>query len=198
MSDNQTTPVKEKPRKSNRKMIAAVTATALVVGGAFGVQAFADSNTFQHAKLMVSGKDDFQHVGWRRGHRENFSEMTEAEIEARVERMVKHVSIEIDATAEQEEKITALVTAVAGDLKPIRQQMRSAGEEIRELLLADSVDRIALERVRADAVAEADRISKDLINTAADVAEVLTPEQREVLDERIDEFRKMGKGWRRG
>ena len=201
MSDNQSTPNSSKPRKRNRITIGVVTVTALVVAGAFGVHAFADSRAYEHVRLMAGGKGDFggfHQVGWRRGHHQPLHEMTEAEIEARVERMVKHVSIEIDATPAQEEKIAALVTAIATDLKPIHGELRAAGEEIRDLLLADSVDRIALEKVRADTVAEADRISKDLINAAADVAEVLTPTQRKLLGERIDEFRAMGKGWRRG
>ena len=41
-------------------------------------------------------------------------------------------------------------------------------------------------------------ISKNLVGALADVAEVLSPEQRKVLDERIKEFRFMGRGWHRG
>ena len=124
--------------------------------------------------------------------------MSDAEIEAKIERMVKHVAIEIEATAEQQEKITTLVNMVAKDLKPVHEQMRAAGKEIHDLLMADTIDRTALEQLRADQLAEADRISKSLVNAVADVAEVLTAEQRNVLDERIKQFRFMGKGWHRG
>ena len=124
--------------------------------------------------------------------------LSEAEIEAKVERMVMHLAIEIDATAEQQEKITGLVTALASDLKPLGEQMRTTREEIRELLVADNIDRAALEEVRATGIAEAERISKNLVNAAADVAEILTAEQRELLDERLKDFRSRGGGRHRG
>ena len=124
--------------------------------------------------------------------------MSEAEIEAGIERMVKHVAIEIDATGEQQEKIIKLVTALAKDLQPLRDQMRAAGKEIHDLLLADTIDREALEKLRAERLAEAGRISQNLVNAVVEVAEVLSPEQRKLLDERIREFRSMRGRWHRG
>jgi len=170
----------------------------IAVGGVFGVQAFADSKTYSHMKLFASEKGNWHQASWRGGHRQRLADMSDAEIEAKVERIVKHVAIEIDATEEQQTKITALVTAVARDLKPIRAQMREAGQEMHRLLLSDTIDRAAFERIRAERLAEVDRISKNLVDAAADVAEVLTAEQRKVLDERIKEFRSMRKGWHRG
>ncbi len=87
---------------------------------------------------------------------------------------------------------------VAKDLKPVHDRMRAAGKEIHDLLLADTIDRTALESVRAGRLAEAERISKNLVGALADVAEVLSPEQRKVLDERIKHFRSMRRGWHRG
>lgn len=190
-------------QKGNRKIIAIVTGTALLVGGAFGVQAVADSKAYSHMKLAVS--DDggwsgggWHHAGWRGHGRMRLADMTEAEIEDRIERIVKHVAIEIDATEDQQKKITALVTAVAKDLKPLRDDMRVAGKDLHNLLVADTIDRAALEKLRAERLAEVDRISKNLVDAVADVAEVLTPEQRKVLDKRIQQFRSMRRGWRRG
>ena len=108
--------------------------------------------------------------------------------------MVKHAAIEIDATQEQQEKITALVTAVATDLKPVHDRMRATGMELLELLRAETIDRAALEQLRAARLADAERISKTLVGALADVAEVLSPEQRKVLDERINQFRSMHRG----
>ncbi len=198
MSDKASTPQKGWFQKGNRKVIALATGTVIVISSAFGVQAFADSKTYAHMQLYASDYSGWHRGGWRGGHHGRFSEMSDAEVEAKIERMVKHVAIEIDATAEQQEKITTLVTTVAKDLKPVHEQMRAAGKEIHDLLMADSIDRAALEKVRADRLAEAERISKSLVNAVADVAEVLTAEQRNVLDERIKQFRSMGKGWHRG
>lgn len=203
MTDKEPTPQKSWFRKGNRKVIALVAGSVVVVGSAFGVQALADSKPYAHMKLIASdgggwhgGRD--HNRGGRRGHHGGFSNLSETEIEARVERMVKHVAIEIDATAEQQEKITTLVTALAADLKPIREQMRTTREEITELLVADTIDRAALEDVRSAGIAEAERISKNLVKAAADVAEILSTEQREMLNERIKEFRGKGRGRHRG
>lgn len=187
------------PPKTGRRAIAYITAGALLLGGAFGVQAFAQSKTYAHMKVFAVSESGEMHGGWGRpGGHHRFANMSDAEIEAVITRVVKHVAIEIDATDVQSEKITALITAVAKDLKPMRGDMRAAAMEIHDLLLADTIDRQALERVRAERLAEADRISKKLIAAIADVGDVLTAEQRKVLDERIKQFREMRGGWRRG
>ncbi len=193
MSDKQGTAKTGWYRLGNRKVIALATATALAIGGFFGVQALANSQTYGHMKLYAG-----YNGGWHGGHHKGFADWSDADIEAQIERMVKHVAIEIDATQEQQEKITALVTAAAKDLKPVHDRMRATGKEIHGLLLADTIDRTALERLRAERLADAERISKNLVSALADVAEVLSPEQRKVLDERVKQFRSMRRGWHRG
>ncbi len=193
MSDNQGTAKTGWFRKGNRKVIALATGIAIAIGGIFGVQALANSNAYGHMKLYA-GYDGGRHGG----HHKGFADWSDADIEAHIERMVKHAAIEIDATQEQQEKITVLATAVAKDLKPVHDRMRAAGKEIHDLLLADTIDRAALERLRAERLAEAERISKNLVSALADVAEVLSPEQRKVLDVRIKQFRSMRRGWHRG
>ena len=193
MSDKQDATPRGWFQTGNRKVIALLTGTAIVVGGAFGAHAITNSKAYEHMRLSV-GFDGGGHGG---GHRQ-LADLTEAEIEARIERMVKHVAIEIDATLEQQEKITGLVKAVALELRPLRDRMHATGKELYDLLKADRIDRTALEDLRAERLAEAEQISKTLINAFADVAEVLSPEQREVLDERIDEFRSMDRHRHRG
>ena len=193
MSDRRGTAKTGWNRKSNRKLIALATGIAIAIGGVFGVQALADSKTYGHMKLYAGYQG-----GGHGGHHKGLSDLSDEELEARIERMVKHVAIEIDATEEQQDRITALVTAAAKDLKPVHERLRATGKEIHDLLLADSIDRTALEKLRAERLAEAEMISKNLVSALADVAEVLSPEQRKVLDERIKEFRSMGRGWHRG
>ena len=124
--------------------------------------------------------------------------MSGAGIAYRVERIVKHAAIEIDATPEQQQKIIALVTATAADLKPVTIRMRATGKEMKELLLATTVDRAALEKLRAQRLADAEKVSKDMVRTIADIAELLSPEQRKILEERVEQFRHMRRGWHRG
>jgi len=196
--------------KSDRnKFIAAATGAVLLIGGSFGVQAIAGSKSFQHLQLAASDTSAYsapvEKAGWKRGwgsHRgDRFANMSDEEIEKKVTRMVKHVAIEIDATDEQQTKIATLISAVAKDMRPVRKTMKAAGKEIHELLLKDAIDRNALEKLRAERLAEVDLMSKNVTNALADVAEILTPEQRKLLDERIKEFRSMRghRGfWRRG
>ncbi len=193
MSDKRGTAKTGWFRKGNRKVIALATGIAIAIGGILGVQAFANSNAYGHMKLYAG-----YNGGWHGGHHKGFADISDADIKAKIERIVKHAAIEIDATQEQQEKITALVTAVAKDLKPVHDQMRATGKEIHDLLLADTIDRTALETLRAARLADAERISKDLVSALADVAEILSLEQRKVLDERIKQFRSMRSGGHHG
>jgi Spy/CpxP family protein refolding chaperone len=64
--------------------------------------------------------------------------------------------------------------------------MRDARRQARQLLTAPTVDRPALEALRAAQLAEADAASRRMVQAIADAAEVLTPEQRAKLAQRLD------------
>lgn len=181
--------------KGKRKVVLIAAGTVLAISSVAGLNAFAETKTYAHMKQFASSEHGAQ---GRHGRHGDLADMSDAEIEAKITRMVKHVAIEIDATDEQSEKITALVTAVAKDLKPIRDQVHATGRQIHDLLAADTIDRVAMEQLRTERLAEIDRISKNLLIAVADVAEVLTPEQRKVLDQRMQEFRGKRGGWHRG
>ncbi|MGI9464594.1 MAG: hypothetical protein ACR2OM_11670, partial [Aestuariivirgaceae bacterium] len=137
MSDNQTTP--NKP-KSKRGMIALFTAALIAVGGAWSIQSFAGSKAAQHMKVHTedgagwfTGKRHF--AGWRHSRHQSFLDMSDTEIRSKLTRVMKHVAIEIDATQEQQDKIIALASAAVQELRPLRDNMRAAGKEMREMLL---------------------------------------------------------------
>ncbi len=204
MADEQNTPKKGWFQKGNRKVIAIATGTVIAVGSAFGVQAVANSKTAAHMMVLASDGGSW-HGGWRggwhgRGQHGRFANMTDAEIEKKIDRVVKHIAIEIDATSEQQTKITALFVAVAKDVKPMRSQMQDSARKVRELLLAENIDREAFEKLRAARLADAERVSKTIVNAITEAAEVLSYDQRKVLEERIQQFRSMrrGRGWHRG
>lgn len=191
MTDKQTKTESQVPaKKSRRKMIAIAAVSAVAVGGAFGVQALANSKTGEH--MMLLARDG---GGWHRARYGRFANMTDAEIEKKIDRVVKHVAIEIEATPDQQEKLTKIFVAVAKDVKPMRSQMRDSARQIHDLLLADKVDREALEKIRSARLADAERMSKTVVNAIAEAAEILSPEQRKVLDERIQQFKSMRRGW---
>lgn len=123
-----------------------------------------------------------------------------AEVQERVERMVAHLAIEIDATDEQKQKLTTIFVSAANDLLPLRAEMlesRQAGELVG-LLTAPTVDRAAIEAFRAEKLALADRASRRIATAFGEAAEVLTPEQRAEIGERLKFLMEFGRGFHRG
>jgi len=124
-----------------------------------------------------------------------------ARVEDGADRAVRHLAIEIDATAEQTGKLRAIVKGAVKDLLPMREKALAARQHGRVLLTQPSIDRAAIETLRAEQLALADAASKRFAQALVDAAEVLTPEQRRKLDDRLTEFRErrgFWHGWRRG
>ena len=108
-----------------------------------------------------------------------------AQMEERLDRMLKHVYVEIDATPEQQQRIDPIVRQAAEELRPLRAKVREARREGLRLFSAESIDRGAIERLRLEQMTSADTASKRFTQALADVAEVLTPEQRQRLAARF-------------
>jgi periplasmic protein CpxP/Spy len=102
----------------------------------------------------------------------------EAFIDARADRMIRHLAVEIDATNEQQDKLKAIVHATVKDVLPTREKMQAAHATARELLTQPTIDRAAIEKLRADQIATHEVVSKQLVQAVADAADALTPEQR--------------------
>ena len=189
--------------KGNRNAIAFVVGIGIIVASAFAVQAFAQSKTYAHFKLYTSedvaqgGGGPLQLAGWRERRGHGFSGLTDAEIEERVTRLVRHAGIEIDATPEQEAQIIALVTPAIIDMRSARGEMRETGMEFLDLLTDRTIDPEAVEALRVEKLAEMDAISKEWTDLMTDVAMVLTAEQRQDIQERVEQFRSMRSWWRR-
>ena len=118
-------------------------------------------------------------------------------IEHRADRMVRHLAIEIDASAEQQDKLRAVMQAAVRDLMPMREKAWTARREARRLLTQSTIDRDAIEKFRAEQVALADAFSKRVAQALADAAEVLTPEQRRRVEEFLEYRRGYGRRWHR-
>jgi protein CpxP len=107
----------------------------------------------------------------------------------------------IDATAEQKEKVTAIVKSAMADLEPLRSSRVTFRQDAARLMKADKVDRAELEKMRAQRIAQADAASKRVTQAMADAADVLTPKQRAELVGRMEGFafgRGMGGGMGHG
>lgn len=125
-----------------------------------------------------------------RGHHHGGEAMSEEHLD----RMLKHLYVEIDATDAQKQKLDPIVKQAAGDLKPLREKVQDARRRGAELFSADIIDRGAIERARVEQIGAADAASKRFTQALTDAAEVLTPEQRKKLAAR---FARRGYG-RRG
>ena len=131
------------------------------------------------------------------GHGAMSAPLDPAQMDERVERMVRHFALEADATPEQKERLTTIAKDVARDLAPLREKMRAARTQGMALLAAPVLDRVAIEKLRAERISLADSTSKRVTLALADAAEVLTPEQRTKLAERAQKFGER-RGWHRG
>ena len=155
------------PRRRFFKLAAASTAAAGL--GGFGLNALADSR--RHGRGPIDP----------------------ARAEEHLDRMLKHMYVEIDATDAQKQKIDPIAKQAAKDLRPLREKARDARLKSVELLSADKIDRGAIEKARSDSIRAADVTSKRFTQALTDIAEVLTPEQRKTLAARMQR-----RGHRRG
>ena len=100
------------------------------------------------------------------------------------ERMINFALTSVGATSEQKLKITEIAQSAMNDLRPLRDRRHTMGLKLAILLKADSVDRAAIEKLRADEFAAFEAGSKRAAQAISDAADVLTPAQRQQLVER--------------
>jgi protein CpxP len=115
------------------------------------------------------------------GHARRHGPIDPAELDERLERMLKHLYVEVDATEEQKRKLEPIVKEAAKDLLPVRENLHAGRRQAIELLTQDRIDPVAIEALRAKQLRLADDASRRLTRAVADAAEVLTPAQRKDL-----------------
>jgi Spy/CpxP family protein refolding chaperone len=98
-------------------------------------------------------------------------------VEFRIGKALKQVG----ASDAQQQQIMAIVNAQFDKhmgMAAVHEQMH---QQLLAALTGATVDRTAVETVRADAITRIDQGSKDLAKALGDIAEVLTPAQRQQL-----------------
>lgn len=93
----------------------------------------------------------------------------------------------VDATAEQEDRIWAIIDDTRAELRPVMREFRDTRETVMQLMAAPTIDRAAAETLRAERIAAIDEASKKVTAALLDAAEVLTPEQRAELAKHLGE-----------
>jgi Spy/CpxP family protein refolding chaperone len=121
-----------------------------------------------------------QAQGWGRG-RAGPGERGGRRMEYRIGRMLDDVG----GTPEQKSRLVAIMQAAIADIRPLRDQAREARRQGLDLLAAPVIDRAALERTRAAQIQATDARSRRMVQAMADAAEVLTPEQRVKVAQRM-------------
>jgi Spy/CpxP family protein refolding chaperone len=127
-------------------------------------------------------------------------QLTPEQLTERADHIVRHLAIEIDASPEQTTKLEAIVKSMVTDLAPMRGKMMAAHQQVRALLTGPNVDRAAIEKLRAEQIANVDAVTKRITQALADAADVLTPDQRRKIGDMLPppgERRRWGM-WHRG
>ena len=122
------------------------------------------------------------HIGWHHGGPFG-GPLSAAQIDDRIDRMTKHMAIELDATADQQVKVANILKAAVADLRPLHEKAHATRTQAITLLTAPTIDRTAIERLRAEQIALADTASKRIAQALADASEVLNPEQRKKVSD---------------
>jgi Spy/CpxP family protein refolding chaperone len=149
--------------------LAAAVASAIAVGGS-------------HEARAMRGFFGRDH-GW---HRHGLADREQAREHA--ELAAEWLLRSVDASDEQQARVREIVGASAGALAPLAEQHRAHHAALIELLGQETIDRGALESLRAQELALADQASRTLTAGIADVAETLTAEQRAELLEFASRF----------
>jgi Spy/CpxP family protein refolding chaperone len=105
-----------------------------------------------------------------------------------MEYRMDQVLTDAGASAEQKDKIKTLFKTTMDEVRPARGERKEMRAEVMKLLSAPTIDRAAIEDLRAKHVAELDAKSKTIAKAVADAAEILTPDQRKKLVDELDDF----------
>jgi periplasmic protein CpxP/Spy len=122
--------------------------------------------------------------------------LTADQIAEHADHLVRHLAIELDATADQTTKLEAIVKGAVTDVVPMRDKIMAARAQARTLLTGPTVDRAAIEKLRGEQMANFDAVSKRITQAFADMADVLTPDQRRKIDEMLPRPGESGGYWR--
>jgi Spy/CpxP family protein refolding chaperone len=148
----------EKPGWSRKFIIGSV---AVAVAAGAGAYAFASNDDW-------GGRHKFM-----RGY-----------MEYRLDRMLTDAG----ASDDQKSKFKTIVTTTIDEVRPEREARIAMRDEIIKLIEAPTIDRNAIEALRAKQMSQFEERSKAIAKAVADAAEILTPDQRKKLVEELKDF----------
>jgi Spy/CpxP family protein refolding chaperone len=117
------------------------------------------------------------HGGWFGHHRAHDPEL----VGERVGFVTDWLLGRINASEEQRQQVKTVLQEALNDLSPLREQHLVQRQALLEVLKQQTIDRQALEQLRQAKLQLMETASSRLAEALADIADVLTPEQRAAL-----------------
>ena len=153
------------PRRWGRRLLAAVLLIGL--GGAVGFAAGLHKASAMFWYGMHAMRHDPEHVA--------------EHIQWRVNRILSR----IDASPEQKGKVSVITKSAVTDLAALGIAPWETRSKFLALFRADKIEPEAFESLRTEQTAKWDAASKRIVQALVETAQVLTPEQRRQLTERM-------------
>lgn len=136
----------------------------------------------------------FAHAHGPGGHGgQGWGQRDPAQMQRFMEERLRRALTEVGANEVQQTQVTDIMRAAMTELMPLREQGRNARQTSMRLLAQPTVDRAQLEVLRQQQVSLHDQVTKRMTQAFADVADVLTPDQRAKFAER---FQRRMRDWR--
>jgi Spy/CpxP family protein refolding chaperone len=147
---------------------------ALLAGGIFA----------STGKVIAAGR--LLAAGGHSGH--HFAASDPELARERADFAVEWVLGRVDATDAQIEQVKSVVGSSLDEIWPLAEQHRTNRQALVTELSQPTIDRAAIEEIRKAELELAEQASSRLVGALADIAEVLTPEQRNQLIEQAQRF----------
>jgi len=141
------------------------------------------------ATLMSLGFSAFSHGGHRHGGFFRGGGMRPEAMLERAEFATDWMLSKVGASDAQKEQVRAIVARTVNAMVPVREQHLANRKAILETLAAPTVDAGRLAELRDAELRLADQASEALLEGVTDVANVLTPEQRQQLAQMAERHR---------
>jgi Spy/CpxP family protein refolding chaperone len=102
------------------------------------------------------------------------------------ERFLARMSKALDLSAEQQEKIQAIMAEYRDKVAPLRQSLDANRDQLRQAARADTFDEVAVRTLAASQAAAKTELMVERARMQNQIHAVLTPEQRKLAAEKME------------
>ena len=138
------------------------------------------------------GKGERGDKGGRMGHHGMMHNMTPEMAEKFAQRRVERLAKQVGASEEQKAKMLSIAKESAKQAQAQHSKMEDVHNREKALMAAPTLDRAAIEKLNTEKAAQHDAMRKIREKAQLDTLEVLTPEQRAKMGEKMHMGKKQG------